>query len=300
MLEVAGRDRSLMRPRSLGVLALLVAALGWGFGWVATKLVLQTWTPLFARGLAGVVAAGLLAAVARWRAESLAVHRWAVPPLALAALTNVFAPMGFSAVCLRWLDVGEAALLVYTMPIWATLLAWALLGTRPTPRGFAALTLGLAGVAVLLGAGGTTPGAGKLPGVAFALGAAVLFALGAVLNRTPLPMPLVSMTAWQVGLGCLPMVAIGLAIESPSVGALDTAGLWAMAYMAVVPMGICYLTWFAALRRLPPAAAAVGTLLVPLTGILSAAALLGEPLGGRQALAMVLTLGGVVLALRKT
>ena len=41
-------------------------------------------------------------------------------------------------------------------------------------------------------------------------------------------------------------------------------------------------------------------LLVPLTGILAAALLLGEPVGVREALAMALTLGGVVLALWKS
>jgi len=77
--------------RSLGVLALLATALGWGVGWLAMKITLQTWTPLFARGLAGVVAAILLAAVARCQGEGLAVPRPAVPWLALAAFTNVFA-----------------------------------------------------------------------------------------------------------------------------------------------------------------------------------------------------------------
>jgi drug/metabolite transporter (DMT)-like permease len=148
----------LISQRSIGVLALFVTALGWGLGWLAMKLVLQTWTPLFSRGLAGVVAAALLAVVARGRGESLAVRPRAVPQLALAAFTNVFAWMGFSALCLRWLRVGEGVLLVFTMPIWATLFAWLLLGTRPTSRGFAALALGLAGVAVLLGADAPTLG----------------------------------------------------------------------------------------------------------------------------------------------
>ncbi len=203
--------------------------------------------------------------------------RPAVPWLALAAFTNVFAWMGFSALCLRWLDVSEGVLLVFTMPIWASLFAWALLGTRPMARGFAALALGLAGVTVLLGAGGAAFGGDKPLGIAFALGAAVLFALGAVLNRKALPVPPIALTAWQVGLGCLPMVAIGLVIERPAVSALSTAGFWAMAYMTIVPMGVCYLTWFAALRRLPPAAASTSMLLVPLTGIISAALLLGDP-----------------------
>jgi drug/metabolite transporter (DMT)-like permease len=49
---------------------------------------------------------------------------------------------------------------------------------------------------------------------------------------------------------------------------------------------------------LPPVAASTSMLLVPLIGILSAALLLGEPLGPRQMLALALTLGSVVLALR--
>jgi drug/metabolite transporter (DMT)-like permease len=69
--------------------------------------------------------------------------------------------------------------------------------------------------------------------------------------------------------------------------------------MALGPMGVCYLAWFAALRRLPAATAAIGTLTVPIIGIIAAAMMLGEPLGIREALAMVLTLAGVALALQK-
>lgn len=285
-------------PRFLGSVALLLTAFGWGFGWLAMKLVLQSWPPLFGRGLAGLLAAGLLALVALARGERLVVPRWAQPRLCLAAFTNVSAWMGFSALSLRWITVGEAALLVYSMPIWATLFAWLLLGNRPTVRGFAALGLGLAGIVVLLGTGGAAFSFDKLPGDAFALAAAILFALGAVVNTKPSPVPPITLVAWQVGLGCLPLVLLGLLLERPAVTALSATSAGALAYMTVVPMGVCYLTWFAALRRLPPAAASTSMLLVPLIGILSAAALLGEPLGVREWAAMALTLGGVVLALR--
>ena len=40
-------------------------------------------------------------------------------------------------------------------------------------------------------------------------------------------------------------------------------------------------------------------LLVPLIGVISAALILGEPLGLREVVAMVLALGGVTLALQK-
>jgi drug/metabolite transporter (DMT)-like permease len=267
---------------------------------VALKVILQSWPPLFARGIAGLIAAVLLAAAAHYRGESLRVPREVIPRLGLAAFTNVFAWMGFSAVCLKWLAVSEGALLVFTMPIWATLFAWLFLGNQPGWRGLASLVLGFAGVSILLGGNGLAFGADKWIGVAFALSAAILFALGAVLNRGSLRIAPVAATAWQVGLGCVPMVLIGLAVESPNMSALDGAGVLALAYMALLPMGICYVTWFEALRRLPPAVASTSTLLVPITGILSASLMLGEPLGMREALAMTLTLGGVVLALRNS
>jgi len=78
---------------------------------------------------------------------------------------------------------------------------------------------------------------------------------------------------------------------------MTAVGLAMFAYTAVIGMGVCYLTWFATLRRLPPATASVGILLVPLIGIVSSALLIGEPLGPRELMAVALTLGGVTLAL---
>jgi drug/metabolite transporter (DMT)-like permease len=285
--------------RRVGLICLAGTAVGWGLNWPAIKVLLQEWPPLFSRGTAGLAAAMLLAAYAAGRGERLTIPRPAWGRLVLASVTNVLAWMGCSTVAMVWLTVGEGGLLVYTMPIWATLLAWPILGARPTVRTIAALVLGVAGLAVLLGGNPVALGAGKLPGIVLALTAAILFALGTVTSR-PLPIPPVALTAWQVGLGCLPMVVAGMLFERPDLGALGSAGWAAWVYMAAVPMGLCYLGWFAAVRRLPPATAATGMLLVPLIGVLSAVPILGEPLGAREALAVALTLCGVGLVVRKT
>jgi len=178
------------------------------------------------------------------------------------------------------------------------LFAWIFIGNRPSLGGLVALVLGIAGIAVLLGGDGLSFSTGKLLGIAFALSAAIFFALGAVLGRRDLPTACqITFTAWQIALGCLPMLVIGVIAEQPDISALNAVGFAAMSYMALLPMGLCYLTWFEALRRLPPSAASTSMLLVPLTGILSASLLLGEPFGARVLSAMALTLGGVVLAL---
>jgi drug/metabolite transporter (DMT)-like permease len=168
------------RPRWVGLLCLLVTAVGWGLNWPAMKLLLREWPPLSARGLAGLTAALALALLAASRGERLAVPAGATGRLLLAAALNVTAWMGLTTLSLLWLDAGQGALLTYTMPIWATLLAWPVRGERPTAGRALALALGVAGVAVLLGGGDGGSGSGhagpgllgpgRLPGVALALG----------------------------------------------------------------------------------------------------------------------------------
>ena len=287
------------RERSIGFLCLVVTAVGWALNWPLMKLLLQEWPPLFARGLAGTLAAAILAALALGRRESLRVPRGAMGRLVFASFTNVFAWMGFGTMAMKYVTVGEGALIAYTMPIWAMLFAWPFLRMRPTLRDVAGLLLGIAGVALLLGTGGFVFSAAKLTGIALALACAILFALGNVLNREAFPMPPLVVVAWQVGLGCLVMLVLGLAFEHPDLGAITPLGAASFVYMTLVPMSLCYLTWFETLRRLPPAAASTGLLLVPVIGVISAALILGEPLGLREVAAMVLTLGGVTLALQK-
>jgi drug/metabolite transporter (DMT)-like permease len=285
--------------RRAGLVLLAITATGWALNWAFIKLLLREWPPLFSRGVSGVAAAIILAGLASARGESLKVPRGAWGPLALASFTNVFAWMGFGTAAMVDLSISEGTLLVYTMPIWAMLFAWPLLGAPPRPRDVVALLLGLTGIGVLFAGHAFALGADKLTGIALALSAAILFALGSVRMKAPLPIEPIAQVAWQVGLGCAPMILFGLLIEHPDFARLSPTGAAVLIYMTLGPMGLCYLTWFAALQRLPASTAAMGTLIVPIIGVIAAATLLGEPLGLREVLAAALTLGGVALAIRR-
>jgi drug/metabolite transporter (DMT)-like permease len=186
------------RKQWIAFICLLVTASGWALNWPLMKILLRDWPPLFARGLAGVIAAFILAVIALGRRQSLTVPRQAIPRLLLASFTNVFAWMGFSTIAMKFVTVGEGALIIYTMPIWTMLLAWPILHMRPTARDVIGLCLGIAGVALLLGADGSIFSGGKIIGVALSLSCAVLFALGNVVNRTPLPIPPVAAVACRL------------------------------------------------------------------------------------------------------
>jgi drug/metabolite transporter (DMT)-like permease len=289
------------RPvRLIGLGCLVVTAFGWGLNWPATKFLLEQCPPLTARGIAGLVAGLALAGIALARGETLTVPPRLRLRLVASALLNVSAWMGLTTLSLLWLNAGEAATLAYTMPVWAALLAWPILRERLGLHRIMALVLGISGVAVLLGGNVFHAETDKLPGVAIALTAAMLFALGTVLSkRWPLVMDPIAMTAWQVGIGCTVLLVASLVLEHPHLLEMHWFGWAALTYTAVVSLGICYLMWFAALRRLEASTAAIGTLLTPIVGVLASAIALGEPLMFPQFASLALVVSGIVLAVRQ-
>ena len=115
-----------------GLMFLAITSVGWGFNWPVTKYLLSELPPLTLRGTTGVIGATLLALLALARSQSLKVERHLWPRLMLAALLNVTGWMVLMGLALLWLPASEAALIAYTMPVWASLLAWPVLGERPT------------------------------------------------------------------------------------------------------------------------------------------------------------------------
>ncbi len=178
--------------------------------------------------------------------------------------------MGFA---LLWLPASEAALIAYTMPVWASILAWPILGERPNLLRVISLVMAFAGLSAILGGNGVAASLSKLPGIIMALGGAIGFAVGAVLaKKLPINLPPVSAAAWQIGIGCLPVAIAGLAIEKASVAGFSDLDWILLTYSTVVQFCIAYVCWFAALARLPASVAAIGTMAVPVIGVVASCA----------------------------
>jgi drug/metabolite transporter (DMT)-like permease len=290
-----------MRPRiaPAGLMFLAITSVGWGFNWPVTKFLLSELPPLTLRGVTGVLGALLLAAFAVIRSQSLKVAPGIWPRLVIAALLNVTGWMVLMGLALLWLPASEAALIAYTMPVWASIVAWPVLGERPTVLRTLALVMAFAGLAAIMGGNGVSASAAKLPGIVMALGGSVGFAVGTVFSKKyPIHLPPVTAAAWQIGVGCLPVALVGLAMETTHLSQVTPVGWLLLFYSTVVQFCIAYVSWFAALARLPASVAAIGTMAVPVIGVAAAALALHEPLGAGQIAALIFTLAAVVLATR--
>src|ERR1700738_5206767 len=212
--------RAHITPAAL--MSLAITSVGWGFNWPVTKYLLSELPPLTMRGTTGVIGASLLALLALVSGQSLRVPRELWPRLVLAALLNVACWMALMGIALLYLPASEAALIAYTMPIWASMLAWPVLGERPNLLRVISLLMAFAGLAAIMGGNGWAASMPTLPGIARALGGAIGFAVGTVLaKKLPLNLPPLTAAAWQIGIGCLPGAVGGLFIEKADVAALS-------------------------------------------------------------------------------
>ncbi len=288
--------------RAEGLCLVLFTACAWGAAWPQTKFLLGQLPPFTMRAFCGACGCVFAFAVALARRERL------VPPPGQWGRLFVFSMLNYGVYIVLsteaqvWLPSSEAVVITYTLPIWAALLGWPLLGEHPSWRQYVALALAIVGVALLVGVDQVSVQGDRrwqqLPGVTMGLLAAALFGLGTDLaKRAPLAMPPATSVAWQVGMGTA-LLAMPAAFETADWARVTPAGWACISYIATVPMTIAYLAWFRALRLVPAGVAAITVLVSPMVGVLGSTLVLGETLSPRQIVALGLTLSGVALAAR--
>jgi len=87
----------------------------------------------------------------------------------------------------------------------------------------------------------------------------------------------VAVTAWQMLTSFLVITACSAALEGvPQVWPLRTETVIAIAFQGLIASGLAYLIWFDIVGRLPVATASLGSLCVPVVGILGSMVILGE------------------------
>ena len=137
------------RLSPLGLVLLAITSVGWGLNFPIMKHLLTEWPPLSSRGLCGIAGAAALALFALSRRQKLSVPRPMWLRLLLVSMLTIGGWVAFMGLALLWLNAGEAAVLGISIPVWVAFLAWPILGERLSPLRAVALTVALAGIAVL-------------------------------------------------------------------------------------------------------------------------------------------------------
>ncbi len=118
---------------------------------------------------------------------------------------------------------------------------------------------------------------GSPASVFLALGSALSWAAGIVyLKWTRVSAHPIAITAWQLVAG-LAAVAVGmLAYGVDTSTPIPVSAMIGLAYSTLVGTALAYLLWFQCVARLPASTAGLGTLMVPVIGVIASMLLLGD------------------------
>ncbi len=257
---------------------LLLAVLGitWGTNWPAIKIALGGFTPWQFRLLGFTVGALTLMAVVKLTGRSLKVPRGIVwVHLFMSSLLNVIAFGVFSTFAMLTASTGRVAMVAYSFPVWASLLAWLVLGDRLARNAVFGLVLCFCGLFVLIY---PVLGSMALLGLMLALGSAITWAMGTIyLKLFKIPGDAMANTAWQIAIAAVFILICMLIFEGvPTPGPVPPQALAAAIYNGVVGSAVSYLIWYHIVGHLPAATAALGSLASPVVGVVTSAFVLGE------------------------
>lgn len=223
--------------------------------------------------------------------------------LAVLAAQGAAGSLGFSVLLLlglRHTTAADAGVVAGFLPAAVALLSWLLLGEATSRRTWLAAGLAGAGIVALHtgGEGAGAPVTGqRLLGNLLVLGAVMGEAAFVMLNKAMrVKLPPLAVAAAMSLLGLVftaPPAAFELA--ATGLGATAVAGWLAVLYHAAVPTVLGFWLWYAGAARVSGGEAGPFTAVMPLSAVLLAWLVLGEPLEPRHLAGAALVLSAILL-----
>lgn len=198
---------------------------------------------------------------------------------------------------------GNVAIVANTSPFFVLVLGWLFLGERLTLVSVGGLTIGFAGIVVMVSSqiGGDRDTTDLVLGMLLALAAAAGWGVTTLLvkwlvERDP-DLDLLGLTAGQYIVSAPVLLALGFALEGTGGTDWSSPALWVpLTWLALGASATAYVTFFAALKRASATAVAASLFLIPVVAVLVEAAR-GDVPDAVVVLGMALAVAGVAIVM---
>ena len=287
-------------PPRWGLFFLIIVWFCWGFSYPATKITLRgfdVWTSrLIIMGAGGF----LLLCLAKLSKHGVQVRRDDWWDLILASIFNMTIFQLGMTFGVHFFSAGRTVVIVYTMPLWAMLFAWILLKETPSRKQLYGLGLGVFGLFFLMGQDFENLPHAHL-GATCTLVGAVSFGLGTVwMKRKNWQNNPTVIAGWQLVLGSIPVIPFWFFLGEETNWNALTPEIWAsFLFLILIANVLAYFAWFRVLAVFQASTSGLGTLAIPVVGLLASYLLLDEPLGWHEIISASLIIFALFLTLRQ-
>jgi len=279
------------------LLMVLIVTVSWGMNYPVMKFVVNSYPPSAFRSFTFLIGCMALGSYAHFKGISIFVpkhERKALFKLSLFNMVGWHLPMIYG---VSMLNSGRAAIIGYTMPVWALLASAVLYREKITIT--ALLGIALAMSAALLLAWGSAGQWGNHPlGIGVMLVAAITWGVGnAMMKNSKLSISGITLTFWALFIAFFIFLAITIIFER-DLWEWPTLMQWlAILYGGVITFAVSYVAWFHVARKLSAVSSGLSIMLVPVFGVTGGALILGEAVTMPDIIALVLILLSMLVVL---
>ncbi|MYL40280.1 DMT family transporter [Virgibacillus salexigens] len=287
----------LQKNRTLIGSLILIITLLWGYAWVLMKQALDYMGPFtFSSFRFGVGAITLL--VVAW------IMKVGLPPkqywkhifvIGILQTAIVFLLVMYG---LRFVDAGKSSVLLYSMPMWSSLLAAKYLNERLTLAKSSGLIIGMLGLLTILGwdiwMGQSIE---IIIGEVLIIIAAISWAIANIYYRKKVQdLPQLQVSAFQMFFGTIAIMVVTLIMEPNEQLLLNAQSIYYILFTGIFASALCFTVWFLILSLIDMVSATISTLLVPMFGLIFSSFLLGEKITLGVFAGSVMIIIGIIIA----
>ena len=254
-------DRSIIVP-------FIIFTLVWGSTWLVIRGQIGTVAPQWSVAYRFAIAAVAMAAVAQWKGQSLRPNRAMLIAAAILGVSQFCINFNAVYVAERYITSGIVATVFALLLIPNSLLAWAMLGQRPSGRFALGGLIAAAGIALLF-VNEVRVSEATNEQVMAGLGFTLLGLLGAsfanVHSARPSSQrhPLLAMLAWAMAIGAVVDALFAWATAGPPTIDMSAAYWLGLVYLALAASVLCFSLYLPVVRKIGPGRAAYSSVVVP-------------------------------------
>jgi drug/metabolite transporter (DMT)-like permease len=258
---------------------MVVITMIWGYAWVLMKQILEDMGPftfsVFRFWTGALTLFLLLLLLGR-------LFKGNVPYKALFVLGSLQTTFPFALVmyAMNFVEAGKTSVLLYTMPIWSTLLASPFLHEKLNRNKVIGMVTGALGLLIIVGADALRQQSWTmLVGEGLILLGALSWSAANIYYRLKFSgQDKLLVSAYQMLFGALGLTVMAVLFERDQSVNLNGEAWFVILFTGVLASALCFSVWYYILDRLDTFSATFSTLLVPIFGVLFSWLILDEPL----------------------
>lgn len=250
------------------MLGIISVTLIWGYTWVAMKVGIHDIPPLLFSGLRLFIGAVPLFLILFIQRKKLSIQKEHLKSYIIMSLLMGLGYMGILTYGMQFVDSGKTSVLVYTMPIFVTVISHFTLNEKMNVYKTMGLVCGLFGLLFIFGKEMLNIDQSALFGELCVLAAALSWGIANVFSKLQFKhIDIIHMNAWHLMMGAVMLLVFSFIFEPVPSAEWTYQAVWSLLFNGLLSTGFTFVVWFWVLNQIQASKASMALMFVPVLAL---------------------------------